>query len=312
MKILTPIAVTDATLISCSIPETDFPRWNAQTTYPRGAFVISPATHTVYRALQGDNTGHDPDLEQAALADPLIDDPDPVFWQLIGATNRWRLFDGKPSVLATAAEIIRVTLAPGVAVGGVAGFGISAAEIRVTMTDAGAVVYRRAIAMQDETVVSDGLGYYVEPITELSEFVLTDLPPYAAAQITIEAIRRGGQVSVGQIVLGPVWSLGRPVIGGTGFQGVDFSYVKQDDYGDLTTVRRAATRLSTFETCLPNAQLLGFDTRMRSLRGGTAAVWIGSDDPRKAAINYGFYRSYRAAYQTDAWSLISIEVQGIV
>ncbi|WYK06451.1 hypothetical protein DWF04_022710 [Cereibacter sphaeroides f. sp. denitrificans] len=490
MKILRPIKITDSHLVSCSIPETDYPAWSAATTYARGAFVISPTTHTVYRSLQDGNLNHDPDLEQLALADPLIDDPDPVQWQIISATNRWRLFDRKPSVRATAAEAITVELAPGVAIAGVAGFEISAAKVRVTMTEpslprrnlltwtddwtnaawtateitvaaaggafrlvptmlssshqiassaaaatAGQVltasvdlradgykrarvsiggaafstanfafidletgsvtlatnmqsvsvtslgdgwfrvsasalatatgvgrlvlyvvdasdfgtwsgngvdgilarrpqveaglaatdyqfvnaadvwdrrVYVREIAMQDETVISDWYSYFFEPITELSEFVLVDLPPYANAVVEVEAIRAGGEVSVGQIVLGPVWAIGSTAVKGTGFQGVDFSYVEQDEFGDLTTVRRAATRLSTFEVWVDNAQLLGLDARLRGLRGGTAAVWVGDTDARKAAMNYGFYRGYRSAYQTDGHSLMQIEVQGIV
>ncbi|SNT45101.1 hypothetical protein SAMN05421763_1411, partial [[Luteovulum] sphaeroides subsp. megalophilum] len=153
----------------------------------------------------------------------------------------------------------------------------------------------------------DGAG-----LTELSEFVLTDLPPYADAVLKIEALRPGGTVSIGQLVCGPLWPVGRTAIKGSGFQGVDFSYVAQDEFGDLTTVRRAATRLSSFEVWVENARLLGLDARLRTLRGGTAAVWIGDDDPRKAAMNYGFYRGYRSAYQTDGWSLLQIDVQGIV
>ena len=312
MKILNPVKITDDKLVSCSIPENDYPAWAAPTTYARGTFVISPATHTVYRSLRDGNVGVDPDLEQVALADPLIDDPDPISWQVIGATNRWRLFDRKPSVRATAANSITCELQPGVVIAGVAGFEISAALVRVTMTVGADVVYSREIAMQDETVVIDGYSYYFEPITELTEFVLTDLPPYTSAVTKIEAIRTGGNVSVGQFLVGPIWNVGSTAIKGTGFQGVDFSRVEQDEFGDLTTVQRAATRLSNFEVWLENSQLLGFDARMRTLRGGTAAVWIGDADTRKAAVNYGFYRGYRSAYQTHEHSLMQIEVQGIV
>jgi hypothetical protein len=312
MRILNPFKVTDSALVSCSIAEDDFAEWGAAVTYARGDFVISTATHTVYRSLQDANIDHNPDLEQVALADPLIDDPDPLHWQVISATNRWRLFDAKPSVRAIADDLIVAEVAPGVAIGGAAGFEISASLVRVTMTDGAGIVYQAEIGMQDESVVIDGYSYYFEAITELSEFALTDLPPYPAAVLTFEAIRSGGEVSVGQFVCGMVWHVGTSVINGSGFQGVDFSYVAQDDFGDLTTVRRAATRLSNFEVWLRSDQLLGFDARMRGLRGGTAAVWIGSVDARKAAINYGFYRGYRSAYQTDRWSLMSIEVQGIV
>lgn len=497
MKILRPIKITDAMLTACSIAEDDYPAWSAATTYARGAFVISPATHTVYRSLEASNINHDPDAEQAALADPLVDDPDPVYWQVIGATNRWRLFDGKPSRRATANDAITVEITPGSIISGVAGFEISASSVVVSMAapdlprrnlllyseilgngnwlttrastlsnavaapdgtltadklvedttatsshairqvvplesgggavtlstylkagerkiarlrlddnvgfladvivdltsgakvggstlgwaispegsgwyrvsitvttnaaattasaaiwlydDAGSRdytgdgvsglyiwgtqleegstltdyqyvnapsdydkrVYSRTIAMQDETLVIDWFSYFFEPITELTEFVLTDLPPYTGA-VTIEVLRDGGTVSAGQLIVGPIWNVGSTETKGTGFSGVDFSFVEQDEFGDLTTVQRAATRLSTFDVFVKNTGLNGFDARMRSLRGGVAAIWIGTDDPRKAAINYGFYRGYRNAYQSSEYSIMSIEVQGIV
>jgi hypothetical protein len=312
MKILRPIVVTDTALISCTIPENDYAAWAVGTTYARGAFVISAGSHTVYRSLQAGNVGHNPDTEQAALADPLIDDPSPVQWQVISATNRWRLFDSKPSRRATRADEITAVIAPGVFVQGVAGFEISANSVTVTMEVAAVEVYARTVPMQDESVVIDWFTYFTEPIAQLTEFVLTDLPAYGDAEITITATLTGGIVSVGQFVVGPIWSVGVTKIGGTGFSGIDFSFVEQDEFGDLTTVQRAATRLSTFDVLLENRNLLAFDTRMRSLRGGTAAVWIGDAGASKAAVNYGFYRGYRNAYETNDYSIISIEVQGIV
>jgi len=311
MKILRPVKINDAMLVSCSMAEDDYPAWSGATTYARGAYAISAGSHTVYRSLQDGNLNHDPDAEQAALADPLIDDPEPVQWQVIGATNRWRLFDGKPSRRATAEDAIVAVVEPGMIVAGVAGFEISANSVTVTMTYEGDTVYSRVIQMQDESVVTDWFGYYFEPITELAEFVLTDLPPYTG-RVEVSVERAGGLVSVGQLIVGPIWNIGKTATKGTGFSGVDFSFVEQDEFGDLTTVQRAATRLSTFDVLVENSTLLGFDARMRTLRGGVAAVWVGAGDPRMAAVNYGFYRGYRNAYQSSEISIMSIEVQGIV
>ncbi|MDX5413411.1 MAG: hypothetical protein LPK02_10235 [Rhodobacterales bacterium] len=314
MKIIIPQDVTDATLFSSSIPENDYPAWAMGTTYARGDFVISTATHTVYRSLTDANTGNDPDLEQVALADPLIDDPDPIRWQIIGATNRWRMFDKKPSVQATAADQIEVVIKPLPIVGGIAGFGIEANSVTVTGYSPGvtAEVFNRTIEMRDESLVVDWYSYYFAPITPLTEFVITDLPPYGDLEVTVTIDKPGATVRCGQIVIGGLREIGITKPENTGFTGLDFSYVQQDDFGDLTTVRRAATRLSQFEVLMANATLLGFDRLMRDLRGGVAAVWIGDGDARKAAINYGFYRDYRTVYQTSDHAILSLQIQGIV
>ena len=314
MRIIIPQQVTDATLISSSIPEDDYDEWLVGTTYDRSDFVISTTTHTVYRSLTDSNTGNDPDLEQIALADPLVDDPSPVNWQIISATNRWKMFDQKPSVQAAATDQIEVVIAPGRIAGGVAGFGIDANSVTVTVDSAaaGGEVFSRTIAMQDETPVVDWYNYYFTPITPLTEFVITSLPPYGDAEITVTLDREGAMVGCGQIVVGALRDVGITTISNTGFTGIDFSFVEQDEFGDLTTVRRAATRLSQFEILMSNSTMLGFDRLMRELRGGVAAVWIGDGDARKAAINYGFYRDYRAVYQTNTKSLMSLQIQGIV
>lgn len=605
MKLITPRDTNNLTLVSSSITEDDYEQWQSAFSYDRGDFVISLSTHTVYRSLADGNSGNDPDIEQAALADPLIDDPDPINWQVIGATNRWRMFDKKPSVQATAPDQIQVVLEPGRIIGGLAGFNIDANTVTIdvqspglarrnllsetdtlatqsvtveaiehtlsfsgtgtvtlsgasmsgplvgtgtgqrvslvftpaagslTLTVSGTVsdaqleegsltdyqavddslrrnlatwtqaldnaawdnfdlnitpniatapdstftasrlapnvqisqhevtqdisgigaddvvcitafikpedytgfrahvvssegwdssrqvqfacvgagfianegstlfvrpptialrpdgwyrcqaffrassgtgartvrlgvldeatpsesitgyestftgdgvtgllfggvqvevgngspyqridadgsqlydqtVYSNTIFMQDESVVVNWYSYYFAPLTPLSEFVITDYPLYGDSQLTITFDQPGDTVGVGQIVLGDLRTFGTTLVNNSGFTGLDFSLVQQDEFGDLTTVRRAATRISEFEVFFDNATLLGFDTVMRTLRGGVAAVWVGDEDARKAAINYGFYRDYRLVYRTSEFGIVSLQIQGIV
>jgi hypothetical protein len=312
MKVMVPVTVTDAILTSCNIPETDYSAWSAATTYARGDFCISTATHTVYRSLTAGNINHDPDLEQVALADPLIDDPSPVNWQVISATNRWKLFDKKPSVQAAYASTITATLTPGVFIDAVAGFGIDAATVRVQMVDGATTVYDQTISLQDDSIVIDWLSYFFEPILRRDEFLIQSLPLYANATTTITLTNTGATVKAGQLIIGSTSELGETGIGNTDFSGVDFSYVNQDEFGDLTTVVRAATRANNFEVFVENSRLLYLDIIMRGLRGGVPAVWIGDDDSLKAAINYGFWTAYRNLYKSADFSLINLQIQGIV
>lgn len=313
MKLLIPDRLKTENLISTNVPENDHAPWAAGTTYGRGNRVISTATHTVYRSLTDSNVGNNPDLEQAALADPLIDDPNPVRWQILGATNRWRLFDSKPSVPCEHPESISVVLRPDFVFDGIAGFGIEASAVYITVvSDEAGTVYTKTLAMQDDSFVRDWYSYYFKPISQLTEFVVVDVPPYGDATVTITITRASGTVRCGQLLVGSVREIGEAVVGQTGFRGLDFSRVEQDEFGNLTTVRRAATRISDFEVFMPNSALLGFDSLMRDLRGGVAAVWIGDDDPRKAAVNYGYPLDYRVVYETSQHSVLSLQIQGIV
>lgn len=310
MKVIRPIQITDAKLTSSSIPEDDYPEWDSGTTYDRGDYVIVLASHTVYRSLTDSNLNNDPDLEIVALADPFIDDPDPVNWQIIGATNRYRMFDGKPSVQATDTTEIVVTLEPEgfeAIFTGLAMLNVQAGTVNVKVGDGSE--YDETFLMQDNSVVVDAWTYFFTEIEQLRNVVITDLPPLGEpVTVTVS----GGSLKVGQLVIGPVRQFGFVEIGNTGFSGLDFSSVQNDQFGNLTTVQRAATNLHRFDVILNSNQLLGFDSWMRGMRGGQSAVWVGDDDRTKNATAYGFYRNYQSIYQTGEESLISIEIQGVV
>lgn len=496
-QVINIIDIDEEKLISSNITEDDYPEWSDVVTYARGTFVISTATHTVYRSLTDSNLDNDPDQEAIALADPLIENPDPINWQIIGATNLYRAFDGKPSVRSTNDDEITFKIAPGQLVQGIGVFEINALTVNINLTDpvlprrnkityseqfnnadwdklggtitenvaiapdgqttadrfiedsansehyidrsfdvvngeiyvwsthvkdisadrnfrlitagsagansidfdpltglistsednsiissdvellddgsvrlwiigtatgtgtgffrqqlitsAGAPVYlgdgisgftawgaqledneltdyqwitdastwdkrvyNRDIQMQDETEIIDGFTYFFTPIIQFTEFILTDIPPYFGGEVEFNFSRPGAVVSVGQIAMGEIWKLGKSVIEGSGFTGLDFSFIDVDEFGNLTTAVRPSTEKHDFEVWVDNVTLGSFKRRMKSLRGGRGAVWISTNDTRLAAFSYGFALSYRNVYTTRRQSMISIEVQGKV
>jgi len=313
MRAILPITVAEAKLTATNVAENDYAVWAIGTTYARGDFCISTTTHTVYRSLTDSNLGNDPDAEIAALADPLIDDPDPVNWQIISATNRWKMFDGKPSNLCTNAESITLTIEPGQFVGGVGFFEITAETVQLDIVDpVEGLVYTKTVNMQDESVVTDWYSYYFEDIVTLNELVMLDLPPYSNAEYQITIANPNGTAKVGQIAIGSIWEIGKTLIPNLSVSGLDFSFVQNDEFGDLVTVKREATQLNTFDVLIPSTDLFGFARRVKDLRGGSLAVWIGDDDSRLRAINFGFCRDWRNVYSTREISVVSLQIQGVV
>lgn len=317
MIVFKQVEMTDAILTASNVTEDDYAVWDNATDYTAGDFVISTATHTVYRCLvtytvAGEGP-QDPDAEQVALNDPLITDPDPVYWQVISATNRWKAFDTKPSVLTTNADLISYTFTPGEITDGLAAFNVSGDTFRVIVTDpTDGVVYDETIDLIDNTEVVDWYTYFFAPFSALSEVVLVDLPPYPNATIDVQIAATGGTASVGQIAFGRNKSLGFVEIGNSGFSFLDFSTVQNDIFGNLTTVEREATRISKFDVIANTFTLLSIDVILRDLKGGKPAVWVGDTDTRKAAVGYGFHRDTQTIYQEGDHAVIQIQVQGLV
>lgn len=317
MRVLTPIMVTDAMLTSTNIPENDYSEWAVGTTYARGDYCISTNTHTIYRSLQDGNTGNDPDAEQAAIADPLIDNPSPIQWQVISATNRWKMFNVKPSVGSSLADSIVVDITPGQFIGGMAGFEITATEVTIEGFDPVSggpdeLIYTKTIDLLAGSEVGDWYDYYFTPILALTDFVVDDIPPYANAYWRVTITNTGGTAHIGDLVIGNMFMMGDVVMPGTGFSILDFSYVQNDEFGNLTRVVREATRLADFEIITPTTGIRWVEERLLALRGGKAAVWIGDDRPGVRAVIYGFIRDASVVYTSGSQSIVSLRIQGIV
>ena len=313
MKVVTPIEITDGKLTSTNMTETDEADWLVGTTYAVSDLVQSTATHTIYRCIAA-STGDDPDVEIAAFADPLIVDPAIAHWQIISATNIWKLFDEKPSDLCTNTTSIYAKVTPSEIVGGIGVFGVVGTELTIKMTDpVEGVVYDETIDMQDETVVVDWYTWWFEPIVQLPEYVAVDLPPYTDAFIEITITNTGGTAACGQIVLGSVFSIGNMLVDGSGWSILDYSYVDTDNiYGSLYAVQRNATRLSDFDIVFDTGISLSVDNKLRSLRGGVPAIWVGSNDHKKAAQNYGILMDARPYYQEGEMTRMTVKIQGLV
>lgn len=318
MSVITPIDITDAMLASCNIPENDYTAYSSGADYAVGDYVISTVTHTVYRAFVANGPSSsvvDPDSEAADFADPLVTDPDPRTWQIIGATNRWRLFDKKPSVQASYAEEITISLELGEIADAIALINLNAEQVQIVVTDPiDGEVYNETFALVDTSNVIDGYTYYFSPLEYLSTVTTLAIPPYQNATIDITISAEGGVASCGQIALGRSITFGVTTPGQTGFEGYDFSTVDTDIFGNLETTQRASTRIGRYRIAVNSTRAQAFARTFNALRGGVPAVWLGSPDDRIGSTLYGYARGWRIDYEDTAANLsyLTIEVQGTV
>ena len=175
MKIIRPITVIDAVLASSNVLESDYPAYSPVTPYALGdrVIVVSTDVHRIYESLQAENTGHVPATED-------------TWWLEVGATNRWKMFDGSvTSQTSNADSIATVFLVTGRA-DSVALLNCSAASARITMTDlVDGVVYDKTYSMISGSGIADWFNYFFEPIERIADLAITDLPPYANSSISV-------------------------------------------------------------------------------------------------------------------------------
>lgn len=297
MRVIVPTVVTDAMLLSSSAPETDYAAYAAGTTYALGARVIRTSTHRIYESLAASNLGNTPELS-------------PLKWLDIGPTNRWACFDRVIGTATVLAGALTVVLAPQ-KIDALALLELVGASVTVSITSAsvgGAVVYSRSVSL-DAAVILDYYDYCFAPIVQQTSVVLTDLPPYADAVVTITL--SGSQVQLGLLSVGMAASLGGAQYGAT--SGItDYSVKTVDAFGGTTLVKRAYSKRPSYRLWLGKAEGGRAFRTLTDLRA-TPCVWIGSDDPSYAEllVTYGFYKSFQAEIAYPTRTLFTLEIEGM-
>jgi hypothetical protein len=202
-----------------------------------------------------------------------------------------------------------VVLKPGT-VNSLALFGLGGTTLEVTVRNglAGEVVYSRTLTL-DGTIIADWYQYHFEPSVQRADVVLTDLPPYGDAHITI-TLSGGGSVQCGIVLVGTVYVLGDTQYGATA-SIIDYSRKDTSALGITTFVQRKYSKRLSAELMLNNVQLNKVQRVLADLRA-TPCAWIGTDtDGFDPLTVYGFYRDFSITVAYPNQSLCSLEIEGL-
>ena len=226
LRLLQPATITDAALVSSSVPETDYPAWASGTTYALGARVIKTATHRIYESAIAGNVGSDP-----VAADGK--------WIDIGPTNRWAAFDQALGSTMTAASPIAVTIAAS-PISAVALLDVIGTSVRVQAT-----------------------GYDRTQPVGAGAMTFLDLPA-GTTRVTV-TLAGSGNVSVGTLLVGKLVGLGvteaSPSAGIT-----DYSRKEVDDFGAETIVERAWAKRMTAKGLISTSAIDSVFSRIAAVR----------------------------------------------
>lgn len=278
-----------------SVPETDHAAWVAATAYTVGNRVIRTSTHRIYERVVAGTTATAPEL-------------DAINWTDIGPTNAWAILDGEVSTATTAAADIKITVAPGRATG-LALFGLVGSSVSVSVVDGdtGALVYQASTQL-DAAVIQDWWAYVYEPFRQQAEWVLSDLPPYSNARISI--VISGAVTACSALVVGTVYGLGG-TLSGPRLGIADYSRKETDEFGVATFVRRAYAKRLTCELLLTTGELAGVLAILSDLRA-TPAVYIAAETTElNPLLIYGWYRDFGITVAYVTRCLCSLDLEGL-
>lgn len=295
MNVIRPLTVTDAMLTASNVPETDYTAWNAATNYSVGDYCIRTTTHKVYKCL-------------VAGVNATAPESNPTKWLDYSPTNRWAMFDQRTGTQTQQATSITFTIVPGAVVSSIAFINLSAATVRIVMTDpTDGVVYDVTHSATVASLSGDWDSFFFDYITRKTDIVVQDLPTYPAASIAV-TIADAGTAKVGVVALGRSIELG-DADHGASFGITDYSRKTADEFGGYTIVQRAFAKRASFNIKVPKTIVDSVAALLTELRS-TPCVWVGHVD-YQGTIVYGFYKDFDIVIAYPTWNDARIEIEGL-
>lgn len=301
MRVMAPIAMTDAQLDDSNVSEDDHAEWDISTSYDTGNRVISLTTHRIYESLTDSNLGNDPTT-------------DTTNWLEISATNRWKAFDGKLADQVSRSANITYSIIVAKKVTGIAFFNVDAPEIRVRVYNDSIpeeIIYNRLISLVDD---SDIVDWYTFFTTELDQFetsaLFADLPALPGYRIAITVGDGTGTPKVGEIAFGNIVPLGETLEGTTlGLRS--FSTKEQDDFGNWNIVSRAKSDPIDFVFAMASADAGRVRRVLSSVRDTPAVYFADASLTSYGALVYGLFQDYEIPLQYAGKSVVTLEIEGL-
>lgn len=310
-KILVPLTV-DSTVItasSVSEPYGSETTWVSAGTYVIGDLRYLASTHRIYKCTAA-HTGR--------TSAPNTVTELGYYWLDYAPTTKFAPFDTLTSTKALGTTSISYTLLLPTFTNCLAFYGLSnITSVQVIVRDSagGTIVFN-----QTTTLTYPGLGfweYYHTAATILDRCVFQNIPLVVNPEITITLTGgSGATVGVGMIAVGDLRPLFNTLTwGGTQFgaqaKPTTYSYIKTDEYGVTTIVKRGSSTDISIKVELPHDQA---DYALTTIQGilDTPVAIIATDEFGYSGLNVFGLTSGSLTYESYNRDVFSIDVRGFI
>ena len=269
-----------------------YPVYSGAVTYALGDIVSNIGTniHELYESLVAGNLGNA--LTSAAK------------WLLLGATNRWKMFDQIMNSRTVSDTDITVVLAPGTLVNAVVLSNIEGVDVRVQQSISG---YNKLMLLNAH-VVADWYDWFYEVLISRDDIVFADVPPYISGVLTLTISAVSGVAACGVVAVGQQSFVGTTITPLT--RGInDYSRIIEDAWGGVIVVPGNYSKIMNVEVYIP----AGFESQAVHLLTGIRAtpVMFLAGDNFDSAIVYGILgRGWNVPLNVNG-GVARIEIKGL-
>jgi len=304
LTVLRPNEITTAMRKSTTAVEATAP-YASGNPYAVGARCRSDVTHRIYESKKANNVGNDPTLP-ANLAGST------PWWQDVGPTNDWAMFDTDVSTQTVAPSPLTVVVEPGF-FSSAQFFGLDADFITVTVRDkAGGAVVKTVTHELEGSAPADYDEYFWDDFEPEYSFAVGGIEQYYMAEITVTLTRTGGgTVKCGAMIVGDELVLGK-TLGQPKVKPRTFSYVSTDKFGVTSITRRKAVTDMDVTALMDVSEANVVLAAIQNLLDVPCA-WKASDSVYYAGLRCFGLGSADITYDVgDGKCQISLNVQGVI
>lgn len=284
-----PVMITQNQIISCSVPENDYPIWVA------GSYAIEVLVS---------HNGHN---WKSAIADNTEEPGTGTQWSNQGLCSRYAPFDDESDTTVESTELIEYQIKVTEKLINAVGFlNVIADSIQFIMTDdTEGEVYNQTYLFADYGA-DDIYDFFFGEYSTIDRAVDLDLPPYFGATLTIriQPSTEAGKASLGIMVLAQQTLLGDLQWNySVGIE--DYSVITRDGFGKTTVNPRGYAETLGLPVKIDSSRVPYAKKIFANLRG-RPILWIGST-ARPETIVFGYYGKFgcvvpnlvNAKYQLD-------------
>ena len=159
MIVIKPEVVTTTKLIASNVPISDFPLWVSGTNYSIGQRVYFQPMGAPYPR------DYEAIMTVGGAHHSIPPNENPTHWLDIGASKRFKMFDGSVSDGTINAGSINVTLDMGAIITGLSLFNVDAASVQVIVTDPiDGIIYDNFLVLDNYDAIISWVAYYLSLI----------------------------------------------------------------------------------------------------------------------------------------------------
>lgn len=234
-----------------------------------------------------------------------------AYWEWIGTSNEWALFDFYLNTAARNKESIEVCFSCYAAMG-IYIYGIRAKilDIEVIDTRTGEIIekqtyrlYGNAIASWSEYFFGDWMGkqksdVYYERKT-YTRFVTFRIKAYGLEDIEI-----------GSIICGKLTDIAMTLYAKNSISMLDFSKIESDERGLTQLTKGNFKRTNSFEVLVEDKDMDRVSYLLRELRGEPVVFVVANYFEN--LVTFGFLKNHEILLEKVGRSIISIEIEGLI